>query len=76
MGYIIGPKIAGVLLAGGVFSWLVLMPAIHFFGAALTHPMYPGTKLIAQMGPRRAVDHLHPADWRGRGGGRGADHAA
>jgi len=51
VGYIIGPKIAGVLLAGGVFSWLVMMPAIHFFGAALTHPVYPGTKLIAQMSP-------------------------
>jgi putative OPT family oligopeptide transporter len=32
VGYIIGPRVAGVLLAGGVFSWLVLMPAIYFFG--------------------------------------------
>jgi putative OPT family oligopeptide transporter len=32
VGYIIGPKIAGLLFAGGIFSWLVLMPAIYFLG--------------------------------------------
>src|SRR5207248_545571 len=31
VGYIIGPRIAGVLFAGGVFAWLVMMPAIRFF---------------------------------------------
>ena len=51
VGYIIGPRVAGVLLAGGVFSWLVLMPAIHFFGAGLPTPIYPGTVPIAQMAP-------------------------
>ncbi|HET9741479.1 MAG TPA: oligopeptide transporter, OPT family, partial [Terriglobales bacterium] len=51
VGYIIGPRVSGVLLAGGVFSWLVLMPAIHFFGAGLSTPVYPGTIPIAQMSP-------------------------
>jgi putative OPT family oligopeptide transporter len=51
VGYIIGPRVAGVLLAGGVFSWLVLMPAIYFFGKTLGSPVYPGTKLIAAMSP-------------------------
>jgi len=51
VGYIIGPKVAGVIFAGGVFSWLVLMPAIHFFGAGLPTAIYPGTVPIAQMGP-------------------------
>ena len=51
VGYIIGPRVAGVLLAGGVFSWLVLMPAIHFFGAGMTTPIYPGTVPISQMLP-------------------------
>jgi putative OPT family oligopeptide transporter len=51
VGYIIGPRVAGTLLAGGVFSWLVLMPAIHFFGAGVATPIYPGTVPIAQMGP-------------------------
>ena len=51
VGYIIGPRVAGVLLAGGVFSWLVLMPAIYFFGKTLGTPVYPGTKLISAMSP-------------------------
>src|SRR6202021_2842850 len=28
VGYIIGPRIAGIIVSGGVFSWLVVMPAI------------------------------------------------
>ena len=51
VGYIIGPKTAGIIFAGGVFSWLVLMPLIYFFGKELGHPVYPGTVPIADMGP-------------------------
>ena len=51
MGYIIGPTVAGVIFAGGVFSWLVVMPLIYFFGKDLPHPVYPGQVPIAQMGP-------------------------
>jgi putative OPT family oligopeptide transporter len=51
VGYIIGIRVAAVMLAGGVFSWLVLMPAIYFFGSHLTTPLYPGTVLITQMSP-------------------------
>src|SRR5437879_3254099 len=49
VGYIIGPRIAGVIFAGGVFAWLVVMPAIKFFGGHLTQPLYPGTMLISDM---------------------------
>src|SRR6202050_2316803 len=51
VGYIIGPRVAGVIFSGGVFSWLVLMPLIYFFGKDLGHPVYPGLVPIAQMGP-------------------------
>ena len=51
VGYIIGPRIAGVIFAGGVFAWLVVMPAIKFFGSGLPVALYPGTKLIANMSP-------------------------
>jgi uncharacterized oligopeptide transporter (OPT) family protein len=51
VGYIIGPKVAGVIFAGGVFSWLVVMPLIYFFGKELGHPVYPGQVPIAQMAP-------------------------
>jgi putative OPT family oligopeptide transporter len=49
VGYIIGPKIAGVIFAGGVFSWLVMMPAIKFFGGLVPTPIYPSTIPIADM---------------------------
>ena len=51
VGYIIGPRIAGTLFAGGVFSWLVLMPAIRFFGQNMPGPLYPSTIPIPQMSP-------------------------
>ncbi|MGB6973842.1 MAG: oligopeptide transporter, OPT family [Terracidiphilus sp.] len=51
VGYIIGARVAGTIFAGGVISWLVVMPLIYFFGKDLPHPVYPGTIPIAQMGP-------------------------
>ncbi len=51
VGYIIGPRVAGTIFAGGVFSWLVLMPAIYFFGSHMAGARYPGTKPVAQMSP-------------------------
>ncbi|MFP5228712.1 MAG: OPT family oligopeptide transporter [Acidobacteriota bacterium] len=51
VGYIIGTKVAGTMFAGGVFSWLVLMPAIYFFGSHLSGPLYPAVKPVAQMSP-------------------------
>jgi putative OPT family oligopeptide transporter len=51
VGYIIGPRVAGVIFAGGVFSWLVVMPLIYFFGSHMPDAVYPGTKPIAQMSP-------------------------
>jgi len=51
VGYIIGARVSGIIFAGGVFSWLVLMPLIYFFGKNVPTPIYPGTVPIAQMGP-------------------------
>src|SRR5271157_516203 len=51
VGYIIGSRVAGVIFAGGVFSWLVVMPLIYFFGKGLGSPVYPGHVPIEQMGP-------------------------
>ena len=51
VGYIIGPRVAGTIFAGGVFSWLVLMPAIYFFGSHYPGALYPATKPIAGMSP-------------------------
>jgi len=49
VGYIIGPTIAGVMMAGGVLSSWVLIPAIKLFGDGLAQPLFPATKLISQM---------------------------
>jgi putative OPT family oligopeptide transporter len=51
VGYIIGPRIAGVLVAGGAFAWLVVMPAIKFFGSHATTAIFPGTVPISAMSP-------------------------
>jgi putative OPT family oligopeptide transporter len=52
VGYIIGPAIAGVMVAGGVLSWLVLIPLITLIGEGLTVPFAPEkVKLISSMSP-------------------------
>jgi putative OPT family oligopeptide transporter len=52
VGYIIGPRVSGILFAGGIISWLVMMPAIKFYGQlAGNTPIYPSTIPIPQMTP-------------------------
>ena len=47
VGYICGPKISSYMFAGGVFSWMVLIPLIVLFGEQLI--LYPGTAPIGEM---------------------------
>ena len=50
VGYIIGPRISSIMAAGGVLSYLVLIPAIKYFGAGLAAPLAPETAhLISDM---------------------------
>ena len=51
VGYIIGPRIAGYLFAGGSLAYLVLIPAIKLFGSGLSQPIFAETKLIKDMSP-------------------------
>src|SRR5215204_392562 len=52
VGYIIGPYISSIMMAGGVLSYLVLIPMIKFFGAGLTTPIAPElTNTIDSMSP-------------------------
>jgi len=41
VGYVIGPRIAGVMFAGGVLSWLVLLPLLSIMGNYMTVPLPP-----------------------------------
>lgn len=47
VGYICGPRISSYMFAGGVLSWMVLIPMIVLFGEQLI--MYPGTAPIGEM---------------------------
>jgi putative OPT family oligopeptide transporter len=51
VGYIIGPSISGMMFAGGVMSYLLLIPLILFFGSGLEGVLAPGTMPIKDMGP-------------------------
>lgn len=41
VGFIIGPKIAAVMLAGGLTAWFGLIPLIDLFGDGLVTPVFP-----------------------------------
>ena len=47
VGYICGPRISSYMFAGGVLSWMVLIPMIVLFGEQII--MYPGTAPIGEM---------------------------
>ena len=87
VGYVIGPRIAGTMFAGGVLSWLVLLPLLSILGAYITvpfppiHPNFannPATGHAVQDPrdePGAAVERLHPLHRRRRGAGRRPHHA-
>lgn len=52
VGFVIGTRIALVMLAGGVLSYGVLIPAIHIFGPELTSPLAGGGTIpVREMSP-------------------------
>jgi putative OPT family oligopeptide transporter len=52
VGYIIGPRIAGLMMGGGILSYLVLIPMIKFFGGGMTTAVAPElSHTIAEMEP-------------------------
>ncbi len=54
VGYILGPRIAAIMVGGGLLSWLVIIPIIAWWGEGLTTPFYPETvQTISEMEPGR-----------------------
>jgi len=49
VGYIIGPRIASIMVGGGMLTALMLVPMIAYFGEGLTEPLPPGQRPIGQM---------------------------
>ncbi|HKD36225.1 MAG TPA: oligopeptide transporter, OPT family, partial [Pirellulales bacterium] len=72
VGYIIGTRISCIMVAGGVLTSFVLVPAIHMFGDPLgqmlsevpadvarqlpAKPLYPGDKFISAMSQKDITD--------------------
>lgn len=56
VGYVIGPRIAGVMFAGGVLSWLVFLPLFSIMGQYITVPFPPvpaSGLMISEMTPNQ-----------------------
>ncbi len=49
VGFIVGPRIAGIVFAGGAIAWWVLIPLITMFGAGSEIILYPATVPVSQM---------------------------
>jgi len=57
VGYILGPRIAGIMVAGGLLSWLGVIPLMAYFGENLSSPLFPEKILpISQMTPEQIWD--------------------
>jgi putative OPT family oligopeptide transporter len=51
VGYIIGPRIASVMVGGGLLTALMLTPMIAYFGEGLAAVLPPGQQKISAMSP-------------------------
>jgi len=52
VGYILGYRVAAVMVSGSLISWVVLIPLITLIGDNLQMPLFPeSTDLISQMSP-------------------------
>src|SRR5690625_4130689 len=49
VGFIIGPRIAGIMFAGAVLGWLGIIPLISYIGEFANTVIYPGTVPIREM---------------------------
>jgi putative OPT family oligopeptide transporter len=48
VGYILGMRIATVMVAGAALSALVIIPAIYLWGSGLSEPLFPETRLLVR----------------------------
>lgn len=52
VGFILGPRIAAIMVGGGLLSWLIIIPAIAYWGDARAVPFFPETlHIIRDMSP-------------------------
>ena len=54
VGFILGPRIAAVMVGGGLLAWVIIIPGIAYWGDAFTAPVFPESEaLIRDMSPGR-----------------------
>ncbi len=46
VGYILGPRIATIMVGGSLLSWVVIIPIIAYWGTGQAVPLYPETSLL------------------------------
>ncbi len=46
VGYILGPRIAAIMVGGGLLSWLLIIPALAYWGEARELPLFPETQAL------------------------------
>lgn len=49
VGFIVGTRASLLMFGGSVIAWFALIPLIKFLGAGLVAPLFPATKIIAEM---------------------------
>ena len=55
VGYVLGYRISGIMVAGGILSWLGIIPLMALFGEQLSSPLFPifsgrkSPKIISEM---------------------------
>ena len=70
VGYIIGPRIASVMVGGGILTALLLVPMIAYFGDGLPARLAAGPAADRRDERRRDLGPVRPLHRRRRGGGR------
>ncbi len=46
VGYILGPRIAAIMVSGGLLSWVVIIPTIAYLYTGRPEPLYPEPTLL------------------------------
>ncbi|MCP3963520.1 MAG: oligopeptide transporter, OPT family [bacterium] len=54
VGYILGPRIAAIMVGGGLLSWVVIIPVIAYLYEGSGVPLFPATELL--------VDDMTPGE--------------
>ncbi len=59
VGYILGIRIATVMVAGSALSWLIIIPLLNVWGGGLTEPLFPETQALIRDMPARDIWHRY-----------------